>query len=204
MTIKAVVWDLGGVLVRTEDYSSRHALATRLNIEPGALEHLVFSDEAGMRTQRGEIPVEQHWENIRQYFGLTPQGLKNFINEFFAGDVLDLELVSYIRSLRSQYKIGLLSNAFSDLRHMLEDVWCISDVFDEIVISAEVGMVKPDARIFLLAAGRLKIDPQEAVFVDDFRHNVEGARAVAMHAVHFQNAIQARKDLEKTILDNNG
>ena len=68
MAIKAVVWDLGGVLVRTEDYSSRLALATRLNIEPGALEHLVFSNEAGMRAHS---VVRYRWNSIGKVFAST-------------------------------------------------------------------------------------------------------------------------------------
>ncbi len=199
MAIKAIIWDLGGVLVRTEDYSPRHALADRLDIASADLEQLVFSNELGMRAQRGEITIEEHWENIRQYFGLDSKSLKSFQNEFFAGDILDRDLVDFIRSLRSLYKVGLLSNAFSNLRVMLTEIWGISNVFDDMVISAEVGLVKPDPSIFLLSVNRLKIEPEEAIFVDDFYHNVEGARAVKMNAIHFRNAAQARDELERAL-----
>lgn len=195
MAIKAVIWDMGGVLLRTEDYAPRHALARRMNITPEALEHEVFSNDSGMRAQRGEIPVEEHWENIRQHFSLDAGGLITFRDDFFAGDQLDRELVGFLNSLRKKYKVGLLSNNFSDLRYLIQDVWDISGAFDDMIISAEVGLLKPDPEIFLLSAERLEVRPEEAVFLDDFLHNVAGARSVGMHAIHFKSAAQARSDL---------
>lgn len=196
MTIKAVIWDLGGVILRTENYAPRQYLADQLGVTLDDLEQLVFSNNSGIRAQRGEISAEQHWKTIQQRFGLDEKGLKGFRRDFFAGDVLDRELLNYIRTLRSQYKIGLLSNAFSDLRNYLENSWSIADVFDDLVISAEVGMAKPDAKIFLLSLEHLSVQPYEAVFIDDFLHNIDGAREVQIYTVHFQNPQQAKQDLE--------
>jgi epoxide hydrolase-like predicted phosphatase len=196
MTIKAVIWDLGGVILRTENYAPRQYLADQLGVTLEDLEHLVFSNNSGMRAQRGEIPVEQHWKTIQQRYDLDEKGLKDFRRHFFGGDVLDRELLNYIQTLRSHYRIGLLSNAFSDLRTYLENSWSITDLFDDLVISAEVGMAKPDAEIFLLSLERLSVQPHEAVFIDDFLHNIEGARAVHINTVYFQNPAQARQDLE--------
>lgn len=196
MKIKAVIWDLGGVILRTESYAPRQYLADQLGVTLDDIEHLVFSNASGMRAQRGEIPAEQHWKTIQQRFALDEKGVKNFRRDFFGGDVLDRALLNYIRNLRSHYKIGLLSNAFSDLRGYLENSWSIADVFDDLVISAEVGMVKPDANIFKLSLERLDVMPQQAVFIDDFLHNVEGARSLNINTVHFQNPDQAKQELE--------
>jgi putative hydrolase of the HAD superfamily len=116
-------------------------------------------------------------------------------SEFWGGDRLDHELVEYVRGLRPQFKTALLSNAWDDLRIALEGQWSILNAFDEVIISAEVGLAKPDPRVFHLALERLGVKPTEAVFVDDFLHNVEGARAVGMKAIHFRNSEQARADL---------
>ncbi len=196
MKIKAVIWDFGGVLMRTEDYAPRQYLADRVGVSPEDLEHIVFSSASGKRAQLGEIPVTQHWSTIQNRFGLDNKGLQFFQRTFFAGDVLDLSLVSYIRSLRPRYKIGMLSNNFSDLRNLLFSTWQIGDIFDDLVISAEIGMLKPDAEIFHLALARLGVSPREAVFIDDFLHNIEGAQAVKLNTVHFRNPEQARQELE--------
>ena len=196
MVIQAVIWDLGGVLVRTEDYAPRQALAQRYGMTLAEIEEFVFSGESGDRAQRGEISVEQHWENQGRQLGLSPEEIQAFRDEFWGGDRLDTDLVAYIRRLRLDFKTGLLSNAFSDLRRVVTETWRFADAFDEMVISAEVGVVKPDPRIYHLALERLEAPPEAAVFIDDFRRNIEGARAVGLNAIHFKDPVQARGELE--------
>ena len=195
MGIQAVIWDFGGVLVRTEDYAPRRELAQRYGMTLGEIEDFVFSGESGDRAQRGEISVEQHWENQRARLDLSPAEFEAFREQFWGGDRLDTDLVAYIRRLRSDFKTGLLSNAFSDLRRLVAETWKFADAFDEMIISAEVGLVKPDPRIYCLALERLGVAAPQAVFIDDFLHNIEGARAVGMQAVHFQNPSQAQTEL---------
>jgi len=195
MQIRAVIWDLGGVLVRTEDYAPREALAKRLGLERLALEDLVFSGESGRRAQSGEILLAEHWQNIRRHFGLTQDEIIAFETEFWGGDVVDYELIDYIRSLRPQYKTGLLSNAFSDLRQYITERWEFADAFDEIVVSSEVGLMKPDARIYQEILKRLGVTAPEAVFIDDFARNIDGARRAGLRGIQFRNPSQVRSDL---------
>jgi epoxide hydrolase-like predicted phosphatase len=199
--IRAIIWDLGGVLVRTDDFRPREQLAASLGMTRADLETLVFSGTSGSRAQNGEIDVTQHWENVRAALKLSPQEIGAFQDTFWSGDRLDTALVDYIRSLRGSYRTALLSNAFSDLRRAVEEVWHIQDAFDKIIISAEVGMTKPDQRIYRLALERIGAEPQEAVFIDDFTWNIDGARKAGLHTIHFQYPDQARADLEQ-LLDN--
>jgi glucose-1-phosphatase len=201
ISIRAIIWDLGGVLVRTEDFNPREQLAANLGMSRAELETLVFSGSSGSRAQNGEIDVAQHWENVREKLMLSSREISAFQDKFWSGDRLDKTLIDYIRSLRGSYRTALLSNAFSDLRRAIEEVWQISDAFDEIIISAEVGMTKPDQRIYWLALKRIGVQPPEAIFIDDFARNIEGAQAAGLHAIHFQNPSQARADLEQ-LLDN--
>jgi glucose-1-phosphatase len=194
--IEAVIWDLGGVLVRTTDRAPRTALAGRYGMSYQAMEELVYGGEDGRNAQLGLISSEQRWELIRRRFELSEAGLEQFKADFWGGDAVDYELVAYIRSLRPRYKTALLSNAFSDLRGVVTGTWGFAGAFDTLVISAEEGLVKPDARIYQLPLQRLGVQPGEAVFIDDFKHNIEGAQAVGMHAVHFISPEQARLDLE--------
>lgn len=199
MDIQAVIWDLGGVLVRTEDYTPRRALAEQYGMTLEGIEEFIFSGESGDRAQRGEISAEQHWENQRNALGLDAAQMQAFRDQFWAGDRLDMDLVNYIRRLRGSYRTGLLSNAFSDLRRVVTETWKFADAFDEMIISAEVGLVKPEARIYQLALDRLGVVPEATVFIDDFSHNVEGARRMNMHAIRFLDPQQARKDLESLL-----
>jgi putative hydrolase of the HAD superfamily len=77
----------------------------------------------------------------------------------------------------------------------------IDDAFDQLIISAEVGIMKPDARIYQLALEKLGVAPAEAVFVDDFAVNIEGARAVGMYAIQFTRPDQTVEELKKLLND---
>ena len=196
MPIKAVIWDLGGVILRTEDYIPRQKLADRLGMTRLDLEELVFHSPSGMRAQRGEISVEEHWENLRLALGLAEQELPAVQQAFWGGDRIDAGLLKDIRRLRPQVHIGLLSNAFSDLRQVITEYWKFSDVFETLVISSEVGIMKPDPRIYHLALERLAVQPAEAVFIDDFPRNVEGSLALGIRSILFQNRRQAWQELQ--------
>lgn len=197
MTIRAVIWDLGGVLLRTEDHTPRERLAGRFGMSAHELEKLFYGGPSGDRCQLGEITMEEHVENVRHELDLPAGDMEAIKEQFWAGDRLDRELLDYIRSLHNRYRTGLLSNAFSDLRDWLSGQVDIDDLFDEMVISAEVGMVKPDPRIYHLALEQLEVAPEEAVFIDDFAHNITGAQAVGMYGIQFLDPVQARGELEE-------
>jgi putative hydrolase of the HAD superfamily len=91
-----------------------------------------------------------------------------------------------VRDLHSAYKLAILSNADLSLRGRLEGDIGIHHLFDDVVCSAEVGMAKPEAGIYTLAAERLGLEPGECVFVDDLDTNVEAARQLGMQAVLFR------------------
>lgn len=196
MTIRAVIWDIGGVLVRTEDREPRMRQAERLGLTREALVYLVFDSEMGQKAQLGAVSAKELLEYVCQAVHLPVEEAANFEQEFFAGDRLDVDLVNYIRSLRTRYRTGIISNAWDDVRSMIKERWKMADAFDQIVVSAEVKIGKPDPRIFKLALENLGVAPEEAVFIDDFAHNIEGARAVGMHAIQFQTSEQIRADLD--------
>ena len=77
----------------------------------------------------------------------------------------------------------------------LRDSHGIYDLFDEVVVSADVGIAKPEPRIYAIAAQRLGLPAADCVFVDDLEPNVDAARAAGMHAIHFR--IERGDDLEQ-------
>lgn len=196
MGIRAVIWDIGGVLVRTEDYEPRRRQAERLGLTREELETLVFGSEMGQKAQWGSVSAQELLEYACRVVHLPAEDAAKFEQEFFAGDRLDLELVDYIRSLQSRYRTGIISNAWDDVREMIVNRWKIADAFDQVILSAEVKICKPDPRIFQLALQRLEVAPEEAVFIDDFPRNIEGAQAVGMHAIRFLSTEQVRADLD--------
>jgi epoxide hydrolase-like predicted phosphatase len=195
MTIRAVLWDLGGVLLRTEDQSSRIQLEDRLGLPRGELGRIVFDSEASLRATVGEMTTEDVWTWVLERLGLPQIERDPFVRDFFTEDRIDQVLMDYIRSLRPARKTGMITNAWDIARHYLETRWHIADAFDVLVISAEERLAKPDARIYELALSRLGVQPQESVFVDDLEANVAGAKAIGMHAIRFQSTPQILADL---------
>jgi epoxide hydrolase-like predicted phosphatase len=196
MTIRAVLWDFGGVIMRTGDWTPRNQLADDLGVDRKYLIQLVFSGPLGLRAQLGEITPDELWENVRLELGLSPEAMGDFQDRFWAGDEVDYDLVDYVRSLRPRYTTGILSNAWRGMQTVLVEDWKIADAFDEFIISGETGIMKPDPRIYQIALERVGVAPEQVVFIDDFPENVEGARAVSMHAISFQNTEQVKADLE--------
>ncbi|MBC8508174.1 MAG: HAD family phosphatase [Anaerolineales bacterium] len=199
MSIKAVIWDMGGVIVRTEDHASRDNLAAQLGVTRHHLETSVFGGEIGHQAQRGEIDAPNLWEAVRQTYNLSKDGIKDFQKRFWAGDEVDYQLVEYIRSLRKNYISALLSNAWNDLRAVITERWNFADAFDTMIISGEEGVMKPAARIYQIALDRTQVAPSEAVFIDDFAHNIEGAKAVGMHVIQFISVEQTLNDLKELL-----
>lgn len=199
MSIQAIYFDIGGVLIRTEDKTPRDRLAARLDISREEMNDLVFSGEQGLQSQRGEISEATLWDSVRQALHLPCEAMPQVRQEFFGGDRLDTVLLDCIRGLHRHYKTGVISNATPDTRRRMENRWGMADAFDAITISAEVGIMKPDARIFHIALVSLGVQPAEAVFVDDFQHNVDGARAVGMQAIQFRNRQQVIEEVENML-----
>jgi putative hydrolase of the HAD superfamily len=198
-TFRAVCFDLGGVIVRTGNREPRTKLAQRLGMSYEELARVVFENESSARASLGAISTEEHWAAVIQRLGLPPAEADTVRHEFFAGDILDLDLIDFLRSLRPTYRTGLISNAWSDLRDYIVSQK-IDDAFDYMIISAEVGIMKPDARIYQLALEKLGVAPAEAIFVDDFAVNIEGARAVGMYGIQFTQPDKALEELKQLLL----
>ena len=192
--IRAVFFDLGGVLLCTEHEAPRQYLAGRLGVEYEDLVRAVFESETSRKASLGAIREEEHWQAVAKKLK-RPKEADSIRDEFFAGDALDHTLLDFLRSLRPKFKTGLISNAWSGLRQYIID-HKFEDAFDHMVISAEVGVVKPDARIYQMALDQLGVSPNEAVFVDDFIENVKGAQAVGMSAIHFRDSESALAELK--------
>jgi len=183
--IKAVIFDVGGVLVRTEDRTPRRRLEEQYGLQPGEAEFLVYNSEMGQQAQRGEITAVALWRWIQARFGLDAAALADFRGQFWGGDRLNAPLLALVRTLRPRYQTGIISNAMDDLLPTLTDSYPMADAFDLIVGSAYEGVMKPAPEIFLRTLERLGRQPEEAIFIDDFAHNVDGARAVGIAAIHY-------------------
>ncbi|MGE5123109.1 MAG: HAD family hydrolase [Acidobacteriaceae bacterium] len=197
--IRAVLFDFGGVLVRMVDDRPRLVLAAQLGVSLKHLDDLVYISKSAQRASRGEIPVRLHWEAVGKALGIPSSRMPEFLQQYWSADDVNWEMLDYIKNLRPDYKVGLISNAWEDLRQTMHTRWNIDGLFDEMVISAEVGLLKPDQRIFVLAVERIGVSPGQAVFIDDMLDNVEAARRTGLKAIQFVDTQQTLDDLNQLL-----
>jgi epoxide hydrolase-like predicted phosphatase len=195
MTVRAIFFDLGGVIFRTDYQAPREHLAERLNTTYEDLFRIVFDSESSTQASVGEMTAQAHWDLVTRRLGRPVSEAKAIRQEFFAGDITDLELIAFIRTLRPRYKTGVISNAWPDTRENLVREK-IDTAFDAVIISAEVGVMKPDPKIYQIAMEQLGVTPDESIFVDDTAENVDAARALGMTGIRFREPRRALNDLK--------
>ena len=198
MAIRAVFFDFGGVIMRTEYQSPRQKLAERFNMDYDEIDKAVFGSDSARRASIGEITEEAHWAEISKRFKQPASQMQAFRDMFFGGDVIDYALVETIRSLRGKFRTGLISNAWSGLREFITKEKVI-DIFDTVVISAEIGVVKPSAGIYEAALKQANVKANEAVFVDDMPLNIEGCEKVGMKGILFNDPQESVSRLNRLL-----
>lgn len=193
MTIRAVIFDVGGVLNKHDNFAPLDPWCDRLNMSAEQILKTVFHNEVGGRATRGEATVEEVWQFANQTFGLSDADLQALKPDFWATMTWDQALLDFIRSLKATYKTGVLSDAWPDAR--VSNVPVTDDLFDVIVYSAEEGIQKPNPEIYHRTLNRLGVKPIEAVYIDDSPHKIEGARQVGMHTFLFTDSETIRQQV---------
>lgn len=197
-TINTVVFDLGGVLI---DWN------------PEYVYRQIFEDEAERRYFLTEV-CSPHW-NEQQDAGRTLQEATAWLVERFPdyepqirayygrwqemlGGAIP-ETVDILNQLRDQasHRLLALTNWSAETFPTALEMFDFLHHFEGILVSGEEKLIKPDPRIYQLLISRYGLNPGESLFIDDNPKNVEGARAVGLHAVHFQSPGQLRKALEE-------
>lgn len=185
--ISLLLFDVGGVLVQTMDESFRMKWENRLGIENGKLEPAVHDTPLFRQLENNEISINEFWQQITNELGISQHEIEDFRRDFYAGDQLNEELIEHIRQWRQSYQIGIISNAAITLRETLTYQFGIIDLFDRIIASSDVGVRKPDPRIYKAALEAFGVEANQSIFVDDLPPNIQGAEEVGIHGILYTN-----------------
>lgn len=182
--IKAIIFDCFGVL--TTDTWRAFVDSLPLGVDIERARGLNRQYDAGL------ISKEEFLQQVFDTTGHHPKQIEEMLDSEITKNA---PLLDYIRELKKNYKIGLLSNVatpwITDSFLTPEEI----QLFDEMIFSFEVGITKPDPRIFQLAADKLGVSLKECVLVDDIERYCEAARATGMTAVTYQDLRQLKNDL---------
>lgn len=199
MVIRAVVFDIGGVLEVTPDLGVDGRWEARLGLAAGELTERMGDVWTG--GSLGTLTLDEVHRAIRDRLGLDEQQLAAFMADLwrqYLGSA-NAELIEYARRLRPRYRTGILSNSFVGAREREQAAYGFEDLVDDVVYSHEAGMAKPDPRIYALVCARLNVSPGEMVFLDDTDLCVSGAREAGIHAVRYRDNAQAIGEVEKLL-----
>ena len=189
--IKSIVFDIGGVILRSEDESGRDALGEKYDLEPGWVERLVFNSDAAKTSTIGLVSADAIWHGVAEELNLSINSLQAFQDLFWQGDQIDYTLVEFLETCRPQFHTALLTNAWKDARIMLKERYAISEgqTVDHLLVSSEIGIAKPHPEIYELLAETLDCHFSEILFVDDFIENIEAAKEMGINTIHFKVGI---------------
>lgn len=178
--IKAVIFDCFGVLVREGWLAFRD---TYFSESPDKRDQ---ANTAMQRLNAGLLSHEDFVTEIGELTGLTVQEVEEALGH--TGNRPDEKLFSFIENdLKPQYKLGILSNAGGDWTEKLFGRER-ADLFDEKVLSYQVGAAKPEPVMYETIAAKLGVMSEECIFVDDLEVHCDGARNVGMNTVIHEDA----------------
>ncbi len=196
MAIRAVIFDIGGVIEYTPRTGWQAKWDERLPVKlETALEQL---QEMGRDGSLGTCTEDEWLAGLCGITGMDGTQADAFMRDLwqeYLGELND-ELADYFIKLRPRYQTAFLSNSFVGARRKEEARYHFSQMTDLIIYSHEVGLAKPDPRIYDLTCRCLGVQPDEAVFLDDVEANVATAREAGLHAIRFQNTAQAIAEIE--------
>lgn len=171
-----------------------HLYEERLGIEQGALLNVVTGDSVDgddpwHRLERGELDAREFWFDVKRR---TSEGLgieislRELTTSFAEGFKVRGDVVGLIREMaESDVPLALLTNNVKEFGSVWKSMVPVDDLFDAIVDSSDVGMRKPDPRIYEITLEKIESAPEETVFIDDTFENVEAAEALGMTGIHF-------------------
>ncbi len=195
--VKAFIFDFGGVVVRTEDDRPRHQWDERLGLPVGSVERAVHHSDLWIQAQLGRISPKMYWKGVAELLYMKGDSIDELRRDFFSADRLNYRVVDLIRDLRnSHYAIALLSNESLELESRLEE-YGVKNLFDHVLISAQIGVMKPDPTAYRVALHTLNVSPPQAYLVDSALVSVRAAQALGIHTILFRADTDLRVELEK-------
>ncbi len=198
--ITNAIFDVGGVLLvdfiddKIADLAAKYGRTTDIGLMLEAKKrYRPFVD-------CGHMEEETFWKKALAAIDIeaTPEdlNLEYYFKEIPGG-------IPLVRNLKDRgLTVSILSNDSLSLSSMRRQRYGFDALFHDVVISCHHGVVKPDLSLYRIALERIKARPENCVFLDDRPENIEAARQVGIHGIHFQNTHQATRELEKSGVEN--
>ena len=195
MAIKNIVFDVGNVLVKWAP-SEITAVAFPDEPFPIDLSQRIFKSPIWYDLNLGKLTEAQSIKLYNQQMGISEEALEKMM------DIVKNSLTPVDGSfelLEAIYDLGIplysITDNVKEIVSFLKNKYDFFDKFIGVIVSADIGVLKPSEKIYQHLLDQYQLKPQETVFIDDLITNVEGARKVGMQGIHFIDAAACRYEL---------
>jgi FMN phosphatase YigB (HAD superfamily) len=194
--IEAVIFDLGNVLLFFDWEIAANRLCARTGRSRQELDHFIMTTPFVDQLSRGELSSQRFFEIVRRDTGFDGD-FAEFARIWSDIFTPNEPMIALARRLKGRVTRLILSNTTAIHMDHIFGQFPIARELEGLVLSHEVGLLKPDPRIYELALQRFGLRAERTVFIDDIPTNVDGARAAGLHGIHYQNPDQLRLELTK-------
>lgn len=204
--IKAVLWDLGGVIT-TSPFEAFRRYEIRNGLPEDFIRSVNASDRdvnAWARFERSEISLEEFDRDFERETRLAGHPVRGIaVLELLSGDIRP-EMVEALRRCGERYRTGCLTNNVNmggpdgqaQGSERAQALRFVMDLFDVVIESSKVGLRKPDPLIYRMACDELEVGADETVFLDDLGINLKPAREMGMRTIKVTDPFMALRELE--------
>lgn len=197
--IRNVIFDLGGVLVNWRPLEIIGSFYREPHLREAVHRHMLQHSD-WLDLDRGTLLPPAAAERFAERMDRPLEEVLALLNHVKASLTPIPEMIALATRLRERgLSLYVLSNMSEDTFEHLKAQHAFFDLFDGIVISAVVRLIKPEAEIFAHLARRYGLAYPETVFIDDHLPNIEAARRLGLSTVHFQSAAQCAREVESLL-----
>jgi putative hydrolase of the HAD superfamily len=197
--IRALIFDYGGVISQPQKLDAFQGILLKTGIDEHQFREIYYAHRRNY--DNGQLSGSEYWHKILQFWGHETS--ESTINHLIQADVkswthINRTMIRFIESYRAEVeKLAIISNMVRDTLAYLQNHFAWLNIFDYQIYSCELGINKPDSRIYEYCLNSLNVPAQECLFVDDSEKNVRGALESGMQVIHYQSFPQFSQDFSK-------
>lgn len=193
--MRTIIFDWGGVCTYGHFLKNfAKSLSERCGLEAETIESTFRELEYPYET--GKISPEQFWNKFKNRLSLNMK-IEDIRQVFLKSDTPNQKILDFILELKSKYKIVLLTNNYEDVFSYIKRDCVLDKYFDHTFSSSEIKHKKPEKEAFEYVINKLRVNPEETVFVDNSEKNVVGAKKLDFKTILFKDLASFKKELSK-------
>lgn len=191
--IKVIIFDLGGVLFTNGTKKFIQEISSKYNLDTEVVKDLMDGD-VGSQYREAKISRDQFWERVLEKLNIR-EDTKTLENQWISGYDLIEGTRDIILDLSKKYKVYYLSDNVRERVKQINDRYNFLEWFEDGVFSHEVGVRKPNPKMYTYTLKKAQVNPHEAVFIDDKESALEPARKMGITTILFESPELLRQKL---------